>query len=579
MSFNFVTGTYTPVAGAITAVPGQVIQSAVWNSINTDVGLALSACLTKQGPDVAETVIASAGTVTLANATSLRVQVTGTNTITSFGTGPNLWKIVRFNNALTLTGSSALITPASNTNIITSNGDEMIVTSDANSNWRVVAYLSATGAAPIPGQDAAESFIASAATVTLASVSTQRVQIQGTTTITSFGTGPNLIKIVRFNNILTLTYNASSLILPGAQNIITQNGDEAIFTSDASSNWRCVSYIPNNGVPITATASFRNIINRNGSMDIWQRGTAITIGASATLYGPDGWYLSAGANQQCTASAVTALVSGSTQAGQFQRAQSQTGTTSQTIGFPMDTDEVNMCLGKPLALQFVYATGANWSPANVVINAVFGTGSVVKQVNGYTNQTIIVSSTIVLAAGASATKVFLNSGALTVPTNVTQGEVQFVYSPVGTAGANDWIQLDDIQLEPYQVPTPFDRIPFDMALHRCKRHYQKTFPYATAPAAAAGTVNAVAALTQVANALPTAIWKLSPPMRITPTATAFSPTTGASTAWRNITGAADVASTIDSNTTGPDTVFVYSTVTVAAVASVLAIHLTANASI
>src|SRR5215467_13065813 len=36
MSFNQTTGVYTPAAGALTAAPGQVVQSAVWDAIFTD---------------------------------------------------------------------------------------------------------------------------------------------------------------------------------------------------------------------------------------------------------------------------------------------------------------------------------------------------------------------------------------------------------------------------------------------------------------------------------------------------------------------------------------------------------------
>src|SRR5262249_60899120 len=36
MGFNQTTGVYTPAAGALTAAAGQVVQSAVWDNIFTD---------------------------------------------------------------------------------------------------------------------------------------------------------------------------------------------------------------------------------------------------------------------------------------------------------------------------------------------------------------------------------------------------------------------------------------------------------------------------------------------------------------------------------------------------------------
>lgn len=85
--------------------------------------------------------------------------------------------------------------------------------------------------------------IASAATTDLGSKPGRYVEITGTTTITGFGTiKAGTIKFVKFAGALTLTHNATSLILPGATNIVTAAGDTAVFVSEGSGNWRCLSY-------------------------------------------------------------------------------------------------------------------------------------------------------------------------------------------------------------------------------------------------------------------------------------------------------------------------------------------------
>jgi hypothetical protein len=88
----------------------------------------------------------------------------------------------------------------------------------------------------------AEGTKASAATCDIGSVTEYRVNVTGTTTITSFGSVANSRKLVRFTAALTLTHNATSLILPGGANITTAAGDVAEFASDGSGNWRCTSY-------------------------------------------------------------------------------------------------------------------------------------------------------------------------------------------------------------------------------------------------------------------------------------------------------------------------------------------------
>lgn len=96
--------------------------------------------------------------------------------------------------------------------------------------------------------------IASAGTVNIGAAVGRTVFITGTTTITSFGTvGDGVIKIVRFTGALTLTHNATSLILPGGANITTAAGDALLAMSLGAGNWvvlfyqRAAGYLPLNG--------------------------------------------------------------------------------------------------------------------------------------------------------------------------------------------------------------------------------------------------------------------------------------------------------------------------------------------
>ncbi len=87
------------------------------------------------------------------------------------------------------------------------------------------------------------STIASGTTTDLSTVKGQYVSITGTSTITSFGTAKaGWMKYLRFTGVATITYNATSMILPGAASITTQAGDFALFVSEGSGNWRCLEY-------------------------------------------------------------------------------------------------------------------------------------------------------------------------------------------------------------------------------------------------------------------------------------------------------------------------------------------------
>ena len=96
----------------------------------------------------------------------------------------------------------------------------------------------------------------SASTVNIGAAASNYVVISGTTTITAFDTiAQGAMRWVRFSGALTLTYNATSLILPSSANITTAAGDEAVIVSEGSGNWRCLSYNKADGTPLVAGAS------------------------------------------------------------------------------------------------------------------------------------------------------------------------------------------------------------------------------------------------------------------------------------------------------------------------------------
>lgn len=141
------------------------------------------------------------------------------------------------------------------------------------------------GAALLNGAEAA---IASAATCDLGAAASLFVAVTGSTTITGFGAGANLVRYLRFAGALTLTHNATSLILPGGANIVTRAGDTALFASDASGNWRCHSYSRANGVPLLLTGTTTNDNAASGQSGEFldseiASGSAVTLTSGAVV--------------------------------------------------------------------------------------------------------------------------------------------------------------------------------------------------------------------------------------------------------------------------------------------------------
>jgi hypothetical protein len=136
------------------------------------------------------------------------------------------------------------------------------------------------------------------ASATIADIGGQNsmfVEISGTTTITSFGTNYNGPRFLRFSGALTLTHNASTLILPDGANITTAAGDTCIALP-TSGGWYVSAYsrVGSSNLILSAAngyGSTNGAIKRYSTVLTYQ-GTDITyvdsaaLGASITINTP-----------------------------------------------------------------------------------------------------------------------------------------------------------------------------------------------------------------------------------------------------------------------------------------------------
>mgnify|MGYP000704182502 CR=1 FL=1 len=119
--------------------------------------------------------------------------------------------------------------------------------------------------------------------------------ITGTTAITSIGTkGIGTVVILQFDGSLTLTHNATDLVLPGAQNIQTSAGDIAVLWEYASGDWRLASYQravgPIGGTALQTSATYTVLTTDHGkTIKAFASSTAITITLPAASAAGDGF--------------------------------------------------------------------------------------------------------------------------------------------------------------------------------------------------------------------------------------------------------------------------------------------------
>jgi hypothetical protein len=209
----------------------------------------------------------------------------------------------------------------------------------------------------------------------------------------------------------------------------------------------------------------------NGGFDVWQRGTSF-IGAGYN-YTADRFLCF----RASFAAGMTITRQASAQEG-FQyalRTQRDSGNTS-TLGlstiYALETVNSLQFAGKTVTVSFYARAGANYSGGAYTCAVFSGTGTDQATVNlgSWTN------SATIGATNATLTTTFQRfSFSFTVGSTATQLGFNLGWTPTGTAGANDWVEVTGIQLELGSVATTFTRTGGTIAneLAACQRYYQR----------------------------------------------------------------------------------------------------------
>ena len=400
----------------------------------------------------------------------------------------------------------------------------------------------------------------------------------GTVPVFSATTYPNTVS---FNNVLYASgSNAVSGLASLAGGVLVTNNFSTPVMMALTTGQVLIGSTGNQPLAVTYPGLNRII---NGDMQVWQRSSGGTasfgVGASTTRYTADRWQVSVGANEASTVSQIAGATSGRYYA-QIQRNNGQTGTATMYFCTSLTRDMCVGVSGNVVSLTFTYLCGANFSPAgqNFTVQVFTGTGSTdISGLNGaFTGSTAIINQALAASTSATTTtKISSAAGA-----SVTQVAVQFSWVPVGTAGANDWIEFTDVQLEVSPNGTPFQRVPFGEQWTNCQRFYQKSFPYATSPAqnVGVGTGELRGEVTAAATTTNNIFLNNFPMMLATPTVSTFSPAAATSQMY-NITAAAACTGTATANVT-PNSLQITATGPAGgAVTNTVGVHVTLEADV
>jgi hypothetical protein len=230
-----------------------------------------------------------------------------------------------------------------------------------------------------------------------------------------------------------------------------------------------ISSVLGSSALLPAGLGFRNVLI-NGDFKVWQRGTSITV-TSGTPYTADRWCVTAGGTANFSASRQTASLDGFQYCLRLQRTASNTNTSVLYLSQPVETVNSIPLANKQITFSFYARAGANFSDASSALNIriVTGTGT-----DGNYLAATLTGQSFQLDTTATLTTSWQRfTYSVLVPSGVNQIQPVFFYTPVGTAGAADYVEITGVQLEQNLQPTPFEQRPYGVELELCQRYFFK----------------------------------------------------------------------------------------------------------
>lgn len=206
----------------------------------------------------------------------------------------------------------------------------------------------------------------------------------------------------------------------------------------------------------------------NGAFDVWQRGTSFAS-TGAAVYTADRWY-----QFSVTGATVTRVAASSTDAQyglKLQRNNGQTWTSGNVLEQPYETGDIIKLRGQVVTLSVWIKKGADLSSsASLGVVLKCGTGAEGKyNAASFTGASDVISQTV-SGATLSTTLTKYTYTSTAIPTNATQMALYFSLAHSGTAGADDSITIEKVQLEVGSSASTFEQRPYGMELALCQRY-------------------------------------------------------------------------------------------------------------
>ena len=213
-------------------------------------------------------------------------------------------------------------------------------------------------------------------------------------------------------------------------------------------------------------AGFRNRII-NGGFDVWQRGTSFSPVANGQVYTADRFFMNRNGVSEWT---VARQGTSEQYSCRVQRNAGTTSTQPMRVRQVLESADCAGIVGKTVTFSCEIKVGANFSAAagHVTLTISQGTGideSSTKMATGFTG--------VVNTGSNKVPTTSFEKYSVTTPVigaTISQLGVLIEATPVGTAGADDWYEIRNLQLEVGSTATEFEQRPIGTELALCQRY-------------------------------------------------------------------------------------------------------------
>ena len=206
----------------------------------------------------------------------------------------------------------------------------------------------------------------------------------------------------------------------------------------------------------------------NGSYDFWQRGTSVAQTAGE-VFSADRFFSFRDTNATgATISRQTSGVNFTQYGARVQRDSGNSSTTKIHFCTTFETQSSIGYAGQVITFSFYAKAGANYSGGALTGRLNYGTGTDQK-VTAFTG-----AATVLDVSATLTTSYQRFQGTATVNASATELGILFIWTPTGTAGANDWVEITGVQIEVGSIATTLKKAGGTLQgeLAACQRYFQ-----------------------------------------------------------------------------------------------------------